>query len=533
MKIILACIENHRKITGEIFPDEWLINKTADLPLGLASIKAFSRSDSFIKKTCKFFNRIYIDDLPDDSIAQDILSIDPDLIGFSIHLWNFRKIIKICHLIKNKNPKIKVVLGGPLVPDDTASNFKILSSNPWIDILIRGEGEIPFRQLLKNYLKKEFYSEIPNTALRQGNKIYVSKKRILIKDLSELPSPYINGDVAIYKNATGLLPIETSRGCIYDCFYCRAHDRGGLRYIDLKRIEHEFKFLNDINFKGNVFITDPLLNFNKNHTKKVLRMMAGLNCKKICLDIKPEFITDEIISLFKKIPALDLSVGIQSINPIALKNVNRPANIQKSREVLLKLAKEKIGVGTDLIVGLPGDNFETFKRTIDWAVYCGVEKVDINTLVLIPNSPLEKLVRKFKIKYDINNYNFVLSTKTFNTKDMEKAAHFTIAFEFLFGFHKKIFKILTYKFGFKPSEIIKKFIIAAKETREILPGQFQESGKVNFSNKTIFSFIKNVVNDTNTRRLLLRLFIKNIALLKNNENYKIKFGENKNIDTAF
>lgn len=525
MNIALVYIDSHKKITGHLFVDEWLMSKATDLSLGLASIRTYSRLDPLIKKNCKFVNRVYIDYLANDFIVQDILSSDPDLVGFSINLWNFDKTKSIWKIIKKKNPKIKIVLGGPMVPDDLGLNKRMLSSYPQINALIRGEGEIPFRQLLRYYLKKETYPLIPNTALREEDNIFVSKKRIWLEDLSELPSPYLSGEVTIYDNATGLLALETSRGCIYDCAYCHAHGGEGLRFYNTEKVKQEFKLLKNKNFKGNLFITDPLLNFNKKHAKEILRIMQGFNFKKICLDIRLEFIDNEMIELFKSIPGLDLSVGIQSINPLALRDINRPTNISKCREVLLGLVREGINVGVDLIMGLPGDSYNTFKRTIDWVVYCKVEKVDINDLIVIPSSPLEKLVRKFKIKYDKNKNNFVLSTYSFNKKEMIKASHFRIAFEFLFGYYQKIFYILVYKFKFKPSKIIEKFVSIAKKRKEISPGRLLNLNGIHFSDQTIFRFLKHLFKDKETTKYFLKLFKQSTVLLNDNKNYKIEFGQ--------
>lgn len=522
MKIILVYIDNHKKITGYLFVDEWLICKATDLSLGLASIKAYSRLDPFIEKSCKFVNRVYVDHLTSDLIAQDILSEDPDLVGFSINLWNFEKTKSIGRIIKGKNPKIKIVLGGPMVPDDIELNKQMLFSNPEIDALIRGEGELPFRQLLRYYLRKGNGSKISNTALRNRNHLFVSKERISLKNLSELPSPYLSGEVTIYDNTAGLVALETSRGCIFDCAYCRYHGGEKPRFFNIEKVRQEFKLLKNKNFKGNVFITDPLFNVNKERAKDILKIMEGIDYK-ICLDIRLEFIDDEMIELFKNIPGLELSVGIQSINPVALRNINRPTNIPRCRETLLKLAQEGINVGVDLIMGLPGDNYQKFKKTIDWVVYCRAEQVDVNDLIIIPNSPLEKLTGNFKIKY--NRENMALSNYSFSNKDMIKASHFKIAFQFLFGYHQKVFNILVYDYKLKPSDIIEKFVYVAKERGEIPNGRLFDLSNIRFSDQTFFYFLKYLFGYSEIVRYFLKPFKESSISLRDNENYKVEFGE--------
>ncbi len=94
----------------------WLISKAVDLPLGLASIRAYSRQDPLINKACQFINRIYLDTVSSDVMAEDVLSQEPDLVGFSANLWNFEKTKSVWEIIKSKNPGIKIMLGGPYGP---------------------------------------------------------------------------------------------------------------------------------------------------------------------------------------------------------------------------------------------------------------------------------------------------------------------------------------------------------------------------------------------------------------------------------
>ncbi|OGX25700.1 MAG: hypothetical protein A2Y03_09515 [Omnitrophica WOR_2 bacterium GWF2_38_59] len=520
MRIVLVYIDNHKKIVGHVFSDEWLICKAVDLPLGLASVRTYSRQDPLINKECQFINRIYIDTLSNEAIADDILSQDPDIVGFSCNLWNFEKTKSVSSFVKGKNSNIKIVFGGPMVPDDVESNKLMLDSNSHIDVLIRGEGELAFKQLLKYYLNKETISNIPNTALREGNKVFVSEIRSSLKDLSELPSPYLTGDVMVQDDATGLVALETSRGCIFDCAYCRYHGGERPRFFNIERLKEEIEYLRSKNFKGTVFLTDALLNADPKWAKNVLRVLEGIDFK-ICIDVRPELIDDEMINLFTKIPGLAFSVGLQSINPEALKNINRPTNIKKCREAIIKLGKSGVNTGIDLILGLPGDNYEKFKKTLDWVVYCKADQVDINDLIIIPNSNLENSVKKFEIK--TNKDNMVLSNYSFTEEDMVKASHFKICFQFLHGFYQKLFFKLVFKFRFKPSDIIEIFIREANKRGEIPAGRLLDLTGIYFSDKTILSFLKCLFDDRITVKHFLKLFTEQSERLKENVNYRLEF----------
>ena len=514
MKIVLVFIMSLQENNGQNYATDELLCKTVDLPLGLGSIIAYSRQDPLIKRECEFVNRIYIDTLSSDVIADDILSQAPDLVGFSIH-WTQEKEKSVWEIIKNKNSDIKIVLGGPGVPYDVESCRGMLNVHGQIDALLMGEGEIAFRQLLKFYLKKESISNIPNAVLRERGKIFVNNVRVPLNDLSELPSPYLSGDVVLYDNAEGLLNVETSRGCGFHCAYCTYRGREKVRFFNIERFKQEIAFFKSKGFKGRLFITDPILNFNKEWARRVLKVMEGLDFR-IHINMRPELIDNEIIELCAKMPKLELKVGIQSINPVALKNINRPMNIAKCREILLNLVRNKIYTGIDLIIGLPGDNYETLKNTFDWAVYCRVQHIGLNELMVPPNSDLKGMCERFEIKCNSNNIE--LSNYSFSEKDMAKASHFYVGFQFFFFHYRHIFYMLVFKCRYKPSEIVEKFIAEAKKKGEIPPDRLWDLSDINPSDQTVFCFFKSLLNDRQSVEYFFRVYKEKQKRLKDDEN---------------
>ncbi|OGX59450.1 MAG: hypothetical protein A2447_06175 [Omnitrophica WOR_2 bacterium RIFOXYC2_FULL_38_12] len=364
------------------------------------------------------------------------------------------------------------------------------------------------------YLKKEEISNIPNVALRKDDKIFTNAKTVSLTDLSELPSPYLSGDLNIYDNANGFLALETSRGCVYDCAYCNYHGGEQPKFFKIEKIKQELVFFKSKCFNGTIYVVDPLLNFDKEWFKRVITIIGEFDFK-VSIELRLELIDDDMIELLTKIDKLDFCVGLQSINPTTLKNINRPTDIEKCRNVLLKLVKVVNNTGVDLILGLPGDNYETFKNTIDWVVYCKIPRVNICDLILIPNSGLEKAAQRFKLKTNKNK--LVLSNYTFSEEDLVKASHFRGSFHFLFTRCNDIFNINICNSKLKPSEVIELFVKVASDNNEIPSGRLLTWKNIDFSDKTIFSFLKSLFNDRVTIKHFLKLFKNNSRILHNHE----------------
>ncbi len=499
MRVVLVYIASPKENNGQAYNADELIFGTVDLPSGLGSIRAYCRQDPVINKECQFINRIYFDTMSSDVIADDILSLEPDVVAFSVD-WAFEKTRSVKEIIKGKNPGIKIVLGGPAVPCNFESSKELLIDDGKTDALIMGEGEIAFRQLLKYYLNKEDISNIPNTVLKESGQIFGNSQKACLNDLSELFSPYLTGDISIFENAVGQIAFETSRGCIFHCAYCNYGGREKFRLFNLEKIKQEIGFFKSKGFRGRLFIVDPVLNFNKKWAKNVLAILEGVDFA-VHLNLRPDLIDDEMIKIFTKIPRVEVKVGIQSIYPITLKNINRPINIPKCRETLRKLVKNKIYTGIDLITGLPGDNYERFKKTIDWAVLCGVQYIGFNDLMVLPNSDLKAMSERFEIKCNSNN--MLLSNYSFSETDMAKASHFQVGFQFLFVHYRQIFHMLVFNHGYRPSVIVEKLVAEAEKSGEIFPGRLWDLRFMSFCDRTVLHSFQELLND---RQLTLYFF---------------------------
>ena len=154
---------------------------------------------------------------------------NPSIIGFSNFVWNTNINYKLSKKIKEKYPNCIVVFGGQGTPkSDRVSNFFI--EHPYIDIVVHGEGEIIFKEILIENLKENpnFKSVLGITI--NGDKLITTLPRPRIKDIDTMPSPYLDGLFdALIKNKDNNYDfeacIESVRGCPYQCTFCEIGDK--------------------------------------------------------------------------------------------------------------------------------------------------------------------------------------------------------------------------------------------------------------------------------------------------------------------
>ncbi|MEW6003060.1 MAG: cobalamin-dependent protein, partial [Nitrospirota bacterium] len=143
-----------------------------------------------------------------------LLQNKPDIIGFSCYCWNMNKVLDTARIFKTISPETKIILGGPEVGP---VGSKYLKENPFVDVVVKGEGEETFAELLKYYLGEGTLREIKGICYRANGDVLENPDRPPIEDLGEIPSPYLEGILVPKDRVTY---IETYRGCIFRCHYC-------------------------------------------------------------------------------------------------------------------------------------------------------------------------------------------------------------------------------------------------------------------------------------------------------------------------
>ncbi|MBU1682882.1 cobalamin-dependent protein, partial [Patescibacteria group bacterium] len=150
--------------------------------------------------------------------------LEADIIFFSTYIWNYKMSLEIAKDIKQRKDSCIIVFGGPQVPESADDMKTFLRNYPFIDIGCYGEGEIPFLSILDN-AKERSWENVPSIGFTAGtnNSMYnpISER---IKNLNEIPSPYLEGifDSLIEANPQEEWSalIETNRGCPHTCAFC-------------------------------------------------------------------------------------------------------------------------------------------------------------------------------------------------------------------------------------------------------------------------------------------------------------------------
>ena len=327
------------------------------------------------------------------SVLYKITAEHPDIVAFSVYLWNASFISALCKDIKACFPQCKIILGGPEVSYGVDST---LFSEDMYDFVIAGEGEKAFFALA--YL----LSGKPHGELPEEFRIQVYEKVVKATTaavLDDLPFVYNVNNLPLFKNR--IVYYESSRGCPFSCAYCLSSAEHGVRFLSLERVFEDLKFFieNDVPL---VKFVDRTFNCNKKRSYDILKFIIE-NSKNTCFhfEVAADLFDAETLSLLKAAPRgrIQFEIGIQTTNDKALKASCRAIDNTKVFKNIKELTSMKnINIHADLIAGLPYEGYADFANTFNETYeYCTdkdsyIHQLQIGFLKLLHGAPLNGML---------------------------------------------------------------------------------------------------------------------------------------------
>lgn len=332
-----------------------------------------------------------------DSIASDIYLSHPDCVAFSCYIWNIELCLRIASVLKKANPGINIVLGGHEVSYDAEA---VLKSNPYVDAVLCGEGEITLRAYVSALINGDDLDGVYSAVYRKGNDIVTNPVSDKLCDLNALKFPY---DDSIDDIKDKIIYYETSRGCPYGCTYCISGEGSRVRFLDTERVKRELEFF--ISHKvGLVKFVDRTFNANPRRAKEIFKFIAD-NPSDTCfhMELAGDIIDDETVEILSKVKkdTLRFEIGVQTTNPETMSAIERKISFQKLSDTVTKLINQgNVHVHLDLIAGLPGEDLASFKRSFDDVLSLRPHVLQLGFL---------KLLKGSKIRAHGENYGYVYS----------------------------------------------------------------------------------------------------------------------------
>lgn len=338
-----------------------------------------------------------------------------ELIGVSVVTPTVTAALELAHIIRSKSPETTVVCGGvhpTVMPEDFLKTGNV-------DLVVRGEGEITFREIVSilNRGSKDF-SSVSGVAFTRDGQVIVTPDRSLIADLDALNFPardllhcksYSFPD-ALYKSA---FPIITSRGCPGLCNYCMSHKvhsrkfraRSAANVVDEMELLVNDYMAKEIHIWDDNFVTD------KSRVFAIRDEIIRRNIKvKLAFPhgIRADFLDAEILSALKAMGTYSISIGVESGCQRVLDKTGKGIDLKRI-ESSIKIARDiGLEVWAFFILGLPGENADSIRETIEFAKRTDPDIAKFHILTPFPGSEVYDYFqqRDMILTQDYSQYSF-------------------------------------------------------------------------------------------------------------------------------
>jgi radical SAM superfamily enzyme YgiQ (UPF0313 family) len=402
----------------------WHMSKES-MPLAAGYLAATINSDPIVGPECQVSIENFSGDASPVEMGIRLLrGGPPDVIGFSVLGWNVRQFAAVAEAIKLANPRALVVFGGNHVANQASRVFRLYDA---VDVVVNGEGEFPFRDLVHATLDERDFEHIAGISFRDHKgEVVTTPERPRITDLDEIPSPILTGTIPLlddhgeFRYDVALL--ETNRGCPYHCAFCywggavgqkvRAFSRDRLRQ-ELERLaaaRAETVVLCDANFgmlpSDQDFVDDLIAVRQISGYPKALETSWAKNKNSTFYEIVRRMRDAGLQSSF--------TLALQTLEENTLTAMNRRnMKINQWQELAEWLTAEGLDAYAELIWGAPGETPESFLRGYD-ELARHVSRIAAYPLLILPNtdySDRRELYGFITVRGDRDDFEYVLASK--------------------------------------------------------------------------------------------------------------------------
>ncbi|MEM2703022.1 MAG: radical SAM protein [Candidatus Bathyarchaeia archaeon] len=383
-----------------------------------------------------------------EDFRKEISKRQPDIVGITSTILTYKSALQIAKITKETHPNCLTVLGGPHA---TFWDDRALEECPYLDVVVRKEGEYTLLELAERIEKNRDYYDVLGITFRKNGEIVRNPDRPYIEDLDSLPFPafHLWPIERLQKYGTLIFQTLTSRGCVHQCEFCLEVRLHGQKYRarSPKNVVDELEFFHKTYGAEYFTFVDVTFTLDQARTKKICDeiIRRKLNINWSC-ETRIDMVTKELLQKMRKAGCVSISYGVESGSQQILNAMNKKISLEQTVKVFKWTKEAGIKPLAMAVLGFPGETKETALETIKFVERLTPDYMGCYTIATpYPGTPLYNYVKEkgwLKIT-DFDKYDE--ATPTFDTP--------TLSMEEL----KEIFENIPRRFYLRPRRLLRMF----------------------------------------------------------------------------
>lgn len=332
-----------------------------------------------------------------DQCLQEILELAPDVVGISSTTVGIVAAAELAARIKAHLPKVVVVLGGchaTALPEQTLSEF------PGFDVVVIGEGEVTFKELLEAITRNTaIVDDIPGTAVRSNGTIRVNRRRPFLDNLDVLPLPawsLVRGFPGAFRPSPlrvkryPCASIVLTRGCPNRCLFCdrsvfgnRCRSYSPAYAFEMLKDLRETYRVREVLLEDDTFVTV------KSRVRELCeRLIASrLDLTWSCLG-RVDSVSQDLLRLMRKAGCWHISYGIESGDPTILDAMGKNVDLQQVANAVQWSKEAGLQTKGFFMIGFPNETHASIAASLDLAKRLPLDDISVAYVTPFPGSDL-------------------------------------------------------------------------------------------------------------------------------------------------
>ncbi len=327
--------------------------------------------------------------LDDDGVMGRVRAFRPDVVGLTAMTNEVIQAARVAKRVKQLDPAIVTVIGGvhvSVLPGRTLEEF------PAFDYGVIGDGEVTFSELVATLARGGNPHEVEGLVLREDGVPRLTPARPRVADLDALASPAWH----LFPPAPRYV-VSTQRGCPFQCPFCVNPNGRTPRQRSVARVVEEMRELSDRFGARSLYVSDEVFTLDLERTHRLLDAMIAAGLAGRLAWTAATHVSSVDLETFAKMKAAGcvlVEIGVESGDPDILASLHKgvtPARVHAARRAA---AEAGLPFEALMILGHPGETWETAWRTIDLAVEVNADQTVFGIMVPFPGTKVAQMAAR-------------------------------------------------------------------------------------------------------------------------------------------
>ncbi|MCD4784140.1 MAG: B12-binding domain-containing radical SAM protein [Candidatus Eremiobacteraeota bacterium] len=436
-----------------VFPTDIGTKKYYYVPVGVLSLASFLEENGFSAEVLDYQHAVHPQLDKPESYYEFLLKAKSDIIGISVMAKDMPGVIIACQMLKKKYPHKIIILGGP---GPTGVARKLMEEFPFIDFVVRGEGEYTLLELMRTVCRKsedrkwmmengewmtengspfprpfshfpyggdvpvpintdndtesDIFKNIKGLIYRKGSNVKVNPQRERIENINNLPLPAYH---LINPNKYNLVYFPSTRGCRHFCTFC---DQPALWqgkeiskspdsvFNEIDYITRELNAKWEVAFSDNEFCADE-----ERFVEFCRRYKDGGYRFHFSMDRRIDSVDEDFLKAARSVNCRLTLYGVESGSDRVLKEIRKGFKSENIKSSLLLSAKYMDNTIASFMFNYPFEELRDFIATLN-IIYSLWHKPTRNFITFqlhylspLPRTPIFEKYRDTLVRRDVSN----------------------------------------------------------------------------------------------------------------------------------